>query len=141
MEKLCTYFLNAPKETVQQTLKATTEFGTGFISSSTIRNTHHSPFPACNVLRRNEPVTTDTLHRNCPAVDCGHSHAQYFVGKKSCVQDIYPVKTECQFVNALEDIIRERGAMKMLITDGAKAEISNRVLDILRAYHIQSWRS
>ena len=44
-------------------------------------------------------------------------------------------------MNTLEDVIRKRGAMDLLITDGAKAEISKRVLDILRAYVIANWQS
>ena len=51
------------------------------------------------------------------------------------------MKTDGQFVNTLEDVIRKRGAMDMLITDGARAEISKRVLDILRAYAISNWQS
>jgi hypothetical protein len=44
-------------------------------------------------------------------------------------------------VNTLEANIRERGAMDKLISDCDKAEMSNRVKDILRALYISSWYS
>ena len=37
--------------------------------------------------------------------------------------------------------IRRRGAIDKLLSDSAKTEISNKVMDILRAYHISNWYS
>jgi hypothetical protein len=51
------------------------------------------------------------------------------------------MKTDKQFVSTLEDNIRERGAMSKLISDRAQVEISNKVVDILRALFISSWQS
>ena len=48
--------------------------------------------------------------------------------------DAYPMKSGKQFVNTLEDNIRRRGAMDKPLSDSAKTEISNKVMDILRAY-------
>ena len=48
-------------------------------------------------------------------------------------------KSGKQFVNTLEDNIRRRGAMDKLLSDSAKTEISNKIMDILRAYHISNW--
>ena len=140
-EALRPYFLNASQETVEKTIKATTQFGRDFVSGSSIKNTFRSPFPACNVLRRHEPVATDTVNSSTPAIDNGCTAAQYFVGRNSYVADCYPVKTDAQFVNCLEDVIRKRGAMDKLLSDAARAEISNRVLEVLRAYAIQDWQS
>ena len=67
--------------------------------------------------------------------------AQIFVGKRTLVTDVYPLKSQKQFVNTLEDNIRFRGAMTKLISDYAKVEISNKVKDILRMYHGSSWYS
>ena len=50
-------------------------------------------------------------------------------------------KSGKQFVNTLEDNIRRRGAMDKLLSDSFKTEISNKVMDILRAYHISNWHS
>jgi hypothetical protein len=51
------------------------------------------------------------------------------------------MKTEKQFVNTLEDNIRERGAMSRLLSDRAQVEISARVVGISRALHIGQWQS
>ena len=51
------------------------------------------------------------------------------------------MKTEKQFVNTLQDIIRIRGAPSQLISDSAQVEISNKVKDILRYLFIQDWQS
>ena len=94
-----------------------------------------------NVPRRHEPVATDTIFSDTPAVDSGVKQAQVFVGRDSLVADVYPMKSGKQFVNTLEDNIRRRGAMDKLLSDSAKTEISNKVMDILRAYHISNWHS
>ena len=51
------------------------------------------------------------------------------------------MKTSKQFVNTLEDNIRERGAMNRLVSDSAEVEISSKVKDILRTLLITSWQS
>ena len=106
-----------------------------------IKKTFHSPLPALNVQHRQEAVATDTVYSNVLVIDNGATAAQIFVGCDSLVTDAYPVKTDKQFVNTLEDNIRCRGAMDKLLSDGAKAEISNRVKDILRYYSIDDWQS
>ena len=62
--------------------------------------------------------------------------AQVFVGRNSLLADVYPMKSGKQFVSTLEDNIRRRGAMDKFLSDSAKTEISKKVMDILRAYHI-----
>jgi hypothetical protein len=86
------------------------------VESETLKQHWRFRFPACNVKRRNEPVATDTVFSDTPAVDCGVTAAQIFVGRESLVADVYGLKTDKEFVNALEDNIRERGAMDKLIT-------------------------
>ena len=65
--------------------------------------------------------------------------AQIFVGRKSLVIDVFGMKPDAAFVNTLEDVIQKRGAMDKLITDSARVEMSQRVLDILRALCIDGW--
>jgi hypothetical protein len=86
-------------------------------------------------------VATDTIFSDTPAVDSGVKAAQLFIGRLSLVADVYGVKTDKEFVNTLEDNIRERGAMDKLISDSAKAETSTRIKDILRALVISDWQS
>ena len=97
--------------------------------------------PALNIPRRHEAVATDTVFSDTPAVDSGVKQAQVFVGRDTLVADAYPMKSGKQFVNALEDNIRWQGAMDKLLSDSAKTEISNKVMDILRAYHNTNWHS
>ena len=97
--------------------------------------------PALTVPRRHEAVATDTAFSDTPAVDSGVKQAQVFVGRDTLVADAYPMKSGKQFVNTIEDNIRRRGAMDKLLSDSAKTEISNKLMDILRAYHISNWHS
>ena len=74
-------------------------------------------------------------------MDSGVKQAHVFIGRDSLVADVYPMKSGKQFVNTLEDNVRRQGEWTMLLSDSAKTEISNKVMDILRAYHISSWHS
>ena len=106
-----------------------------------LKKRYMSPNPALNVHRRSEPVATDTIYANTPAIDNGATQAQFFVGCKTMVCDAYPMKTDKQFVNTLEDNIRKRGSMDQLVSDSAQVEVSNKVNDILRTLCIDSGQS
>ena len=54
---------------------------------------------------------------------------------------MYMVSRQKKIVNTLEDNIRKRGAIDKLISDRSQVEISNRVLNIIRGYVIDSWQS
>ena len=97
--------------------------------------------PALNIPRRHEAVATDTVFSDTPVVDSGAKQAQVFVGRDILGADAYPMENGKHFVNTLEDNIRRWGAMDKLLSDSAKTEISNKVMDILRAYHISNWHS
>ncbi|EEC42961.1 predicted protein [Phaeodactylum tricornutum CCAP 1055/1] len=127
-------------ETVRKTIMATTQHARE-VYNAPLRKHFKSRFPALNVHRRNEPVATDTIWSDTPAVDNGAKFAQLFVGRRSLVTDAYPMKTDKEFVNTLEDHIRYRGAMDKLISDRAQVEISKKVTDITRAYNIDQWQS
>jgi hypothetical protein len=127
-------------KTIKKTFEQTTQYAR--MPHGTILKKHYkSPFPALNVQRRDEPVATDTVFSDTPAIDGGETCAQIFVGTETLVTDVYGMKTEKQFVNTLEDNIRERGAMSRLLSDRAQVEISARVVGILRALHIGQWQS
>ena len=57
-----------------------------------------------------EPVATDYVYADVPAVDDGSMGAQMFVGTESEVVDAQGLRSPKQFVNAFEDNIRKRGA-------------------------------
>ena len=127
-------------ETIKKTFKATTQYGQ--IPQSTMMKKHFkSPFPALNVHRRNEDVATDVIYSDTPAVDSGATAAQVFVGCSTKVITAFGCKTDKEFINTLEDEIRRRGAPNRLVSDSAKALISAKVLQILRALHIGDWQS
>ena len=107
-----------PTEVIKKTYEMTTQYAR--IPMSTIlRKRYLSPNPALNVFRRSESVATDTIFSDTPAVDSGVTSAKFFVGCDSMVCDVYPMKTSKQFVNTLEDNIRDRGEMNQLISDSA----------------------
>ena len=130
------YFLNQPGRVLQHTFEATTQFVPSLPSHRRIRDTHRTQFPANNVERRNEPVATDTIFCDVTAWG-GHTSE----GKQSKYISASGCSTDAEFANILNDEIRERGAMNILISDRAQAEISNRVKDILRTYVIKDWQS
>jgi hypothetical protein len=141
-EKFRPYFLDVPIDKIRQTFKVTTQFATNVMSGPNIMQTLKSPYPANNVLRRNEPVASNTIFAEVDAIGTnGQRMAQLFIGRKSLVIDVFGMNTTKEFINTLEDVIRKRGAMDKLITDSAKAEISQHVLDILRALCIDDWQS
>ena len=97
--------------------------------------------PALNVVRRSEPVACDIVYSDTPAIDDGSLTAVLFIGLQSKVTDCYGIKADRQFINTLEDNIRERGAPTKLISDRAQVEISEKVKSILRTLFIGEWQS
>ena len=104
---------------VQKTYDRTTQHYRKSESVSTLNKHYKSPFPAHNVPRRSEDVATDTVFSDVPAIGGGETCAQIFVGRQSLVSDVYGMKTEKQFINTLQDNVRERGAPTRLISDSA----------------------
>ena len=78
-----------------------------------------SPFPALNIPRQQESAPTDTIQADTPAIDCGHTRAQFYCGTDSQVWDVYGIKADKKIINSFEDIIRQRGEMDRLIGDQA----------------------
>jgi hypothetical protein len=67
--------------------------------STILKKQYKSPNPALNVRPRDEPVATDTIYSDTPAIDCGVTSAQLFIGTKTHTADVYPIKSDKQFVN------------------------------------------
>jgi hypothetical protein len=136
------YFLNVPVEKVKKTFKNTTQYAMNVMAGNHIMQMIQSPYPALNVMQRNEPVAMDTIYAGMPAIGTGgQKMAQLFVGRISCVADIMGMHNEAQFINTLEDVICKRGAMDKLISNSAQVKISNQVKDVLRAMIIDDWQS
>jgi hypothetical protein len=78
-----------------------------------------------------EPVATDTIYSNTPAINYGITSAQLFVGTKTHTVDLYPIKSGKQFVNMLLDNITQCGAPTKLISYCKQVEISELVKQVL----------
>ena len=139
-EKLRPYFGWVNSDIVKQTIDQTTQWGVA-LDSFPMKRHLKSRNQALNVPRRHESVVTDTIFSDTPAADSGVKQGQVFVGRDSLVADVYPMKSGKQYVNKLEDNIRRRGTMDKLLSDSAKTEISKKVVDILRVFHIFCWHS
>ena len=137
------YFPGADLDSIKRTFEATTQLGTrGAVTGITLRNRLTSPNPILNIPRRNEDVATDTLYSSTPAIDNGSTAAQIFVGRQSHFRSITPCgSTDKHFAKTLMDEIRKYGAMDRLISDNARAQLSEQVKDILRTFCIKDWQS
>ena len=69
-----------PIDIIKRTFAATTQYAR-MPMSSVLQKHYKSPFPACNIRRRNQSVATDTVHSDTPAIDLGATSAQIFVGR------------------------------------------------------------
>ena len=138
--KLRPFFGWLSADCIQKTFAQTTQYAR-LPTGTLLKRAYKSANPAMNVLRRNEAVACDIVYADVPAVDDGSTAAVIFAGIDTQVTDIYGIKTDKQFVNTLEDNIRDRGAPHKLISDSAQVEISNKVQGILRALFISAWQS
>ena len=48
--------------------------------STHLQKHYKSPFPAANVHRRDEPIATDIVYSDTPAIDSSDTSAQFFCG-------------------------------------------------------------
>jgi hypothetical protein len=94
IERYTRYFPGSSIDAIKKTFKATTQLGTrGAVKGMTLRNRIIAPNPILNIPRRNEDVATDTIYGKVPAVDCGVTAAQYFIGRRSQFRAITPLGT------------------------------------------------
>ena len=136
------HFLGASEETIKRTFHSTTQYDKKLLHPKMhMQKYYKSPHPAMNVLRRQEPIATDTIKSDTPSRPGGYKNAQLFVGRQSLVADIFGIKTDGQFVNALQDVIRKRGAPTLLISDRAQAEVGKKIEEICRELVIGQWQS
>ena len=63
-------------------------------ASSLMKKTHHSQFTAFNVKRRSEPIETDAVYWDIPAIDDGSKCAQVFVCTKTLASDVYGMELD-----------------------------------------------
>ena len=146
LDALKPYFGWASNEKIKQMLDKTTQHYRGVVHHP-FRKHFKSQFPAANVRRRNEWVATDTFFCDTPAADDGvpgHAGAtmmQVYVGMQTGHVLGYPMTSEKQIPETLEDAIRTTGAPVGLMSDNAKAQLHGRAKDLLRMYCIDDRQS
>jgi hypothetical protein len=138
--QLCPRLSWLPIDAIKKTFKHTTQLAC-MPMSTILKKQYKSPNPALIVHPRDEPVATDTIYSNTPGIDCGITSAQLFVGTKTNTADVYPIKSNKQFVNTLLDNITQHGAPTKLISNCAQVEISECVKQVLQPLHISTWQS
>jgi hypothetical protein len=143
VEEYSMYFPGTDLETLRKTFDATTQYGSkGATEGHTLRNQIKSPNPILNIKRRHEEVATDTMYSNTPAFETGSTAAQFFIGRKSHFRSARKLgSSDKDFKSTLEDEIRKYGAMDRLVSDNAKAQVSDKVKEVLRTFAIDDWQS
>ena len=92
-ERLRPYFGWVNKHTIEKTFHKTTQWAVAS-TRYPMRKHFKSRFPAFNIPRQSEDVATDTIFPDTPAIDSGVTMAQIFVGKRTLVTDVYPLKSK-----------------------------------------------
>ena len=144
-DRLAPNFAFVPKARIQKTIEHTTQFAR-LDTRLPLRKHFKSRFPAANVSRLNETVATDTFFFDTPALDdgiLGHGGTtmlQLYCGCDSQLTAVYPMKSESEMSNTLEDFIRQYGAPNGIFSDNAKAQVGRAVQEILRMYAIKDFQ-
>ena len=99
-EPLRRFFGWASANLVERTFQAMTQMGR-LSNAVHLKKHYRSPNRALNVHHHQEPVATDYVYADVPAVDDGSMGAQIFVGMESEVCDAQGLKSPKQFVNSL----------------------------------------
>jgi hypothetical protein len=142
IEQLRPNFAWASTERIKATLEASTQFYRATQWSKKIKRHFKSRFPGANVVRVNETVCTDTAFMEttaCADGITGHGGAigfQLFVGADTRHLAVYPVKTDGDYPQVLEDYIRTHGAPKKIFSDNAKAQQSVKAKAVYRNFGI-----
>ena len=103
------FFAWLPANVVEKTFRLMTQYGC-IPMSDVLKKWYKSLNPALNVHQWDEDVATDMVYSDTMAVDGRETSAQFFVGTKSLLCDVYGMKSDKQFVNMLEDHIHKWGA-------------------------------
>jgi len=105
-EALRSPFAWLPTDIVQKTFRSTTQYA-HMPYNTVLRHHYKVPHPALNHFHKEEPVATDTIVSDTPAIDGGKTWAQLFVGTKSLLSDAYGMKTPANFSSTLMDNITQ----------------------------------
>jgi hypothetical protein len=115
---------NIPEEVVRRTLENTTQFYTSVESETRQDPRRHlkSRLPGLRLPRQREKVASDTFFPSVKTAR-GHTCSQFFVGIDTDRWEVYPLKTESQNGQALQDYCRTVGCPPVIRTDNAQSEL------------------
>ena len=124
-----------PEDVVRKTLKNTTHFylNPSIENRQDPRREILSHRPGLRWKRRNEVVGTDTFFPNIKTAQ-GHTCSQLFVGQNSLRWDVFPLKTEANNYQALQDVSRNQGVANVIRSDNAASEIDDEWTSFCRTY-------
>ena len=88
-EKFRPYFGWGNVDTVQKPMEQSTQWGVSLPNTFPMKKHLKSGNPALNIPRRHEPVATDTVFSDTPAIDSGVRQTRVYVGRDSLVADAY----------------------------------------------------
>jgi len=103
---LCSQFAFLPADIIQKTFRSTMQY-VRMPYNTLLWHGYKAPHPALNHFWREEPVATDKIMSDTPAIDVGKTWAQLFVGTKSLLLDAYGMKTPANFSSTLMDNITQ----------------------------------
>jgi hypothetical protein len=103
-DKLRPNFLYKSDEVIKHMFGQSTQMARVPISTH-LRTWYRAPNPAMNIPHRNEDLLTDHVYSNVSTIDDGSTGAQVFFGCTTHVGDIYGMKSESHFPNALQENI------------------------------------
>ena len=135
-----------PTDCIKATLDATTQYYRATMHYP-FRKHFKSCFPAANVNCIPEWFATNTIFSDVPAHDDGipgHGGCtmlQLYGGVNTHFLAGYPLSSEASMPETLEDFIRDHSAMKGLMSDNAKSEVSRAMKNIQRLYMIKDCQS
>ena len=93
-KSLWLYFGWHSEQVIQNTYNVTSRFGGTVSQHDDLKKHFKSRNPVLNIPRKNEPVATDTVFSDTPAINYGSTMAQFFVGKETLVCDAYGIKSQ-----------------------------------------------
>jgi hypothetical protein len=88
-----------PTDIIKKTFEVTTQYARMPLNTI-LRKCFKSPNPAVNIRRRDEPIATETIQSDVPAIDVGEKYAQLFIRMKSLVSHVHGMKSPAAIPNS-----------------------------------------
>jgi hypothetical protein len=117
-EARCPHFAWLNSDIIWKTFEVMTQFARLHLNT-VLHKRFKAPNPATNVPRHDEPMATDNIQSDTPAIDGGKKYTQFFVGVHSLLSDVHGMKSPASFPGVLMDQIIDHGAPMKLISDSA----------------------